>query len=237
MDPAIKKKHLRYLAQSGWTKPFREFLYRRLPKDRPISMLEVGCGTGALIGCVKKEFPGRIGLFAGADLDRYVLDYAKNNTELIAVQADGMELPFINGFFDFVFCHYLILWTNSPEHVIKEMKRVTRSGGLCAAMAEPDYGEMTAEPESLKKLAHAQIQALTRQGANLYAGHCLEKLFQDAGFRNCQAGSYQRVPIGRDFLAQEIAQMAEDCGAGSFETNDNVDYIYHVPTYYAYAVK
>ena len=109
MDPAVEKKHLRYLAQSEWTKPFREYLYRKLPDDRPLSILEIGCGTGALIRCVEKEFPGKIGLSAGADIDRNALEYAKDCTGSSSVQADGMDLPFSDGTFDFVFCHYLLL--------------------------------------------------------------------------------------------------------------------------------
>ncbi len=237
MYSEIEKKHLRYLKQSGWTKPIREYLYRRLPKDKSVSILEVGCGTGALLGCVEKEFPGKISLLAGADFDRNVLDYAKNKTGFTGIQADGMELPFADESFDFVFCHYLMLWTISPERVITEMKRVTKIGGLCAAMAEPDYGEMTAEPESLMRLAHAQVRALAGQGANLNNGHCLEKLFRNAGFQNCQAGCYERGPVNRDFLDQEIAQMAEDCGIEAFEPDEKVGYVYHVLTYYAYAVK
>ena len=237
MDPAVEKKHLRYLAQSEWTKPLREYLYRKLPDDRPVSILEVGCGTGALISCVEKEFPGKIGLFAGADIDRLVLEYAKDNTGSYAVQADGAELPFTEGIFDFVFCHYLLLWTDLTERVITEMRRVTKPGGLCAAMAEPDYGEMTAEPGSLRKLAEKQARALEIQGAELKIGHGLEAIFRRAGFQNCRSGRYETGTMDRDFLIREISQMAEDCGDQRFETDNDVEYVYNVPTYYAYAVK
>ena len=237
MDPVVEKKNLRYLAQSAWTKPFREYLYRKLPKDRPVSILEVGCGTGVLIRCVEKEFPGKISLFAGADIERKVLEYAKDNACSAAVQADGMDLPFAEGLFDFVFCHYLLLWTDLPERVITEMKRVAKPGGLCAAMAEPDYGEMTAEPESLRKLAQKQTRALTSLGAELNNGHKLGDLFRSAGFQNWRSGCYETGKKDRDFLDREISQMAEDCGDEPFSIENNVDYVYNVPTYYAYAVK
>lgn len=237
MDPAVEKKHLRYLAQSEWTKPFREYLYRKLPGDRSVSILEVGCGTGALMRCVENEFQGKIGLFAAADIDRNVLEYAKCCTNSSAVQADGMDLPFTDGIFDFVFCHYLLLWTDLPERVITEMKRVARPGGLCAAMAEPDYGEMTAEPESLRKLAQKQTRVLAIQGAKLNNGHKLGDFFRSAGFQNCRSGCYETGTMDRDFIAREISQMAEDCRDERFEIDDNVDYVYNVPTYYAYAVK
>ena len=237
MNPVIEKKHLRYLAQSAWTKPFRKFLYKRLPKDKPVSMLEVGCGTGVLVDCVKDEFRGKINLIAGVDLDRCVLDYAKDKTCFIAVQADGMKLPFSNESFEFVFCHYLLLWTYSPERVITEMKRVTKTGGLCAVMAEPDYGELEAKPESLARLAQEQVMALEHQGANLNNGHRLGGFFRTVGFQQYQSGCYQRGLVDRNYLVREIAQMSEDCGIQSFKIDEKVDYIYHVPTYYAYAVK
>ena len=237
MDPAVEKKHLRYLAQSEWTKPFREYLYRKLPDDRPLSILEIGCGTGALIRCVETEFPGKIGLSAGADIDRNALEYAKDCTGSSSVQADGMDLPFSDGTFDFVFCHYLLLWTEMPERVITEMKRVTKSGGLCAAMAEPDYGEMTAKPDPLRMLAQKQARALINQGAALSIGHKLGDLFRRAGFQNCRSGCYETGNMDRGFLVREISQMAEDCGDARFEIDDQVNYVYNVPTYYAYSVK
>lgn len=237
MDAAAEKKHLRYLIQSKWSGEFRKYLYRKLPKDRSVSILEVGSGTGALLQCIESEFTGKIGLLAGVDIDLNVLHYAKNITSGKLFRADGMMLPFTDQVFDFVFCHYLLLWTNSPESVIKEMKRVTKSGGLCAAMAEPDYDEMTAEPESLRKLAQLQAKKLNEQGADLNIGHCLREIFLNAGFCNCQFGCYQKQTMERKFLVQEIAQMTADSGASSIVLDENTNYAYHVPTYYAYAVK
>ena len=107
-----------------------------------------------------------------------------------------------------------------------EMKRVTKHGGLCAAMAEPDYGEMKAEPEPLRKLAQKQTRSLTSQGADLNIGRRLGDLFRSAGFQNCRSGLYETGKMDRDFLVREILQMAEDCGDERFEIDDQFNYVY-----------
>ena len=265
MDTSLEKKHLRFLAQTKWTKAFREYLYRKLPDDRQVSILEVGCGTGAVIQCIKEEFPARAGLLTGIDIDRNALNYTKKLTKENVPQADGISLPFADKSFDFVYCHYLLLWTKFPERVLSEMRRVTKAGGLCAAMAEPDYGEMIAAPDCLRRLAEKQIQSLSAQGANLFAGHRLGEFFRKAGFYAPGFGCYEQGQADREFLAEEIRQMREDCGDdqlkkgfrfqdSGFKMDDfrealmnqdsdhkleidrNVQYVYNIPTYYAWAV-
>ena len=46
---SLEDKNKRFMQQAKWTKPFREFLITRRLKNRKLKILEIGCGTGAVI--------------------------------------------------------------------------------------------------------------------------------------------------------------------------------------------
>lgn len=237
MKKTVQQKHERYLLQTEWTKPFREYLYRKIPQNRPVSVLEVGCGTGAVLNCIRKEFPGRIGFLAGIDLDREVLGFAGKQAQTIAVQCSGYNMPFISGTFDFVFCHYLLLWVKEAENILKEMYRVTKFEGICAAMAEPDYDGMTAKPKELEGLARRQGTELEKTGANTTIGRDLGNIFRCMGFRKTEDGKYFSGIQNQAFIKQEIEQMMFDCGINTFDYDSSIEYSYNIPTFFAYGIK
>jgi hypothetical protein len=41
--------HSRYLQQAGWTSKLRGYLFQRAGVDKASRVLEVGCGTGAVL--------------------------------------------------------------------------------------------------------------------------------------------------------------------------------------------
>ena len=46
---------------------------------------------------------------------------------------------FESGRFDYIFCHYLLLWVSNPFAVLQEATRALKPSGHFAAYAEPDY--------------------------------------------------------------------------------------------------
>ncbi len=103
-------------------------------------------------------------------------------------QADALRLPFAAASFDFVFCHYFLLWLPEPEHALHEMRRVTQPGSPVLLMAEPDYGGRIDYPESLAELGRLQSRALSRQGADPQIGRKLASLMISAGFSQVRSG-------------------------------------------------
>jgi len=100
------------------------------------SILEVGCGTGAILSEIKKEFPDRIikGIDCEADwhnIERNPykghVQYAKNQG-LDAEIGDGRSIAFDDKSFDIVFCQAVLVMTdvNDFKKIIKEMIRVAK---------------------------------------------------------------------------------------------------------------
>jgi len=122
-------------------------------------VLDVGCGPHPvhLISC---EATSRYGL----DSDHECL--ASLPSDIIGVPGDSRSIPFPDGHFDVVMCHYLLMWTDVDE-TLTEMIRVTRDGGRVLILSEPDYLSRKESPECL--LPHF-MDALTTLGAHLDAG-------------------------------------------------------------------
>jgi SAM-dependent methyltransferase len=187
--------HARFTQQAGWTKDLRSYLFRRAGLSHARRVLEVGCGTGAILE----------GLHAAAaihGLDLAAARIAEAHTHAPRahlIQANALELPYPNGCFDITFCHFLLLWVGDPLQALNEMARVTRPGGSVLALAEPDHEHRLDLPESLAALGGWQTQALRQQGADPGLGSRLADLFRQAGLTLVESG-----PLAQ----QETAQLS-----------------------------
>ena len=229
--------HERYSMQAQWTKPFREFILDHFLHNKELSVLEVGCGTGAILDCIKNEYEGNISKIVGIDIDLKSLKFNNKNNNYDKIQCSGENLPFRNNAFDLVFCHFFLMWVSKPVKVLKEMKRVTKNGGVCTAMAEPCYSEIVAEPDELLQLSYLQINKLREAGADINTGSKIYDYFLQAGFTNVKNNKYKTGIQNKSHLENEIKQILIDCKMDRFNIKISNKTKYNVPTYYAYATK
>jgi SAM-dependent methyltransferase len=185
-DPDLIEIHNRFLVQAGWTAAIRAQWLERLAPRASQRMLEVGAGTGAIISEIADEF--NCSTF-GLDIDPHAAHFAQaNDADTRYTIGDGKELPYPAATFDFAICHFLLLWLESPNQVLAEMKRVTRPGGWVLALAEPDYGGRIDYPDSLADLGVLQEQALQQQGCDTRIGRKLRCLFHEQNLMDIRVG-------------------------------------------------
>jgi len=188
--------HRRFVQQARWTAEMRRHLYKKAGYLHARRILEVGCGTGALLAELGVQFSplaAEEGLgkksMHGLDIDRAFISTARIHAPAaLLTQADAHELPFTRNSFDISCCHFLLLWVSNPQQVVNEMRRVTRPGGYVLAFAEPDYGGRIDYPAELELLGQLQERALQDQGAEPRLGRRLGAIFNQAGLQDVEYG-------------------------------------------------
>ena len=101
------------------------------------------------------------------------------NVELRVGNAE--KLPFKDNMFDIVTCNLLLMWAENPQMVVKEMARVTKTGGIVLASLEPDYGGKLHWPENPKIDPIFAGKAIKDRGGDPHIGRKLRLLFVRAG--------------------------------------------------------
>jgi SAM-dependent methyltransferase len=179
--------HKRYVQQAKWTQNLRTYLFQKAGLIDKSRVLEVGCGTGAILSELSN-----ITSLHGLDIDDNALAQCRINAPAASlVQGNALQLPYSNETFDIVYCHFLLLWVHDPLQALLEMKRVGRSGAHIIAFAEPDYTARIDEPPELIPLGRWQTESLKRQGADPGLGGQLADLFFRAGLELNETGTIQ----------------------------------------------
>ena len=101
-------------------------------EDRPLRVLDVGCGTGIFAERIRGAFPKA--LVWGVDLVGGMLAqgserWKRHANTVQAVQGDSERLPFDAGTFDFVTCANSFHHYPKQDRAILEMRRVLSPGG------------------------------------------------------------------------------------------------------------
>ena len=149
--------HSRFLQQAAWTKDLRAYLFERAGIKKARRVLEVGCGTGAILSDFST--PAKVN---GLDLEQARLVEARRHVPSVELaRGNALSLPYASAIFDITFCHFLLLWIPQPVSALREMKRVTRAGGAVLALAEPDYISRIDKPAALAPLGRWQTEVLS----------------------------------------------------------------------------
>lgn len=186
MELTPKDWHARFSQQARWTQDLRDYLYQQMEIEKARRVLEVGCGTGAILADLSASAPLRVGL----DINSEYLSLAmRSSPQANLTQGNAYALPYRDDCFDLTFCHFLLLWVEDPIQILREMIRVTRSGGAVLAMAEPDYGGRIDHPEELSILGQWQLDSLRQQGADPLMGRKLAGLFSGVGLKVVETGA------------------------------------------------
>lgn len=145
-------------------------------------ILDVGCGPGMVTRDIARLTNGKvIAIDDSEDMIKVAKDILKvyKNVELRVGNAEN--LPFDDNMFDVVTCNLLLMWAENPQQVVKEMARVTKSGGNVLASLEPDYGGKLHWPENPKIDPIFAGKAIKARGGDPHIGRKLRLLFVRAG--------------------------------------------------------
>ena len=122
------------------------FLLPHLAPDA--SVLDVGCGPGTITAGLAERVPhGHVtGLDASEQVIAQARELAGDRPNLGFTTGDVYALDYPDGAFDVVLAHQVLQHLGDPVRALRELRRVTRPGGLVAAR-DGDFGGMIWYPE------------------------------------------------------------------------------------------
>lgn len=111
--------------------PYAEDLARRVAAERPLTVLEVAAGTGALTRAMAARLAETS--IVATDLNPSMLDVAAGlqagDLRIRWQQADALDLPFADEAFDVVVCQFGVMFFPDKQKAHGEALRVLRRGG------------------------------------------------------------------------------------------------------------
>ena len=236
--------HTRYTQQATWTRDLRAYLFEKAGLNQARRVLEVGCGTGAILRELATP-----ALMHGLDLNPVALTECRIHAPSASlVHGNVLSLPYLNATFDIVYCHFLLLWVRNPLQALVEMKRVTKPGGHILACAEPDYSNRIDKPDELVQLGKWQTESLERQGADPGFGVRLAESFFQAGVTINETGTIQGLEKEPSPGEWEIEWAVIESDLAGFVPGEDIqkikrldqqarargERVLHVPTYFAW---
>jgi len=158
-----------------------------LPELGPgLDLLDVGCGPGTItVDFARIVAPGHV---VGIDMSAEVLESAsklasENGVKVTFEHGDVYALGYADASFDVVHAHQVLQHLADPVAALKEMKRVTRPGGIVAAR-DGDYSSFSWAPlvPELERWQELYRAVARKNGGEPDAGRFLKRWALDAGF-------------------------------------------------------
>jgi SAM-dependent methyltransferase len=182
--------HESVLRSHRWRTVENSAAYLR-PHLRPgMQLLDVGCGPGTITRELS-ELVGPTGRVMGIDAAAEVLEAAasalgphapEDQSNLHFEVGDVMALAFPDETFDVVHAHQVLQHLPDPVSALREMRRVTRPGGIIA-VRDADYDAMTWFPQLVPLDEWLRTYQAVAQGGGLQpnAGRRLLSWAHEAG--------------------------------------------------------
>jgi SAM-dependent methyltransferase len=214
---ALTSATLRNLRERWWDGAFSDFLRETLRPRPGNRVLDVGCGEGTAELSLGRLRISQLALFAIDRNAQRVTQAAaagrSHNYRLKLAAADVSRLPFRAGAFDATFCVAVLQHVNDVPRAVRELARVTRTGGR-VLVVEPDNAARywySASPLGDRAAAEAArffacVRASRGDTADLAVGPRISAIFGACGI---EAEAVEIFPVSVTHIGRPPAALWE----------------------------
>ncbi len=165
-----------------------------------LRILDVGCGTGALLEKIRHAFPDAP--LHGIDISPNMLAIARsrNLCETTFTEGDAENLPYDNRSFDIIICCSSFHHYPNPEKALAEFRRVVRPGGslMICDMDLPDLARIFAN--------HILFRLQQKGDVHVYTHQEIKLLLRSQGWKQCRVEKITPVEWLAIAKAPQISQ-------------------------------
>lgn len=214
---ALTSPTLRNLRERWWDGAFSDFLRETLRPRPGNRILDVGCGEGTAELSLGRLRISQLALFAidrnAQRVARAAAEGRSHNYRLKLAAADASRLPFTAGAFDATFCVAVLQHVNDLPRAVRELARVTRTGGR-VLVVEPDNAARywySASPLGDRAAAEAArffaaVRAARGDTADLAVGPRISAIFGTCGI---EAEAVEIFPVSVTHIGRPSAALWE----------------------------
>ena len=201
--------------------------YVRPHIEPEMSILDVGCGPGSISVDMGRLVPkGRVvGMDASPDLisegRAFATQQGVTNVEFQVGDIHALDFP--DNTFDIVHAHQVLQHVADPVQALREMKRVTKPGGIVAVR---EGTEISYYPElpGLKATWSLFATMARLKGTNPLSGNRIHAWAREVGFERsnitCSAGAWCfSTPEEREYWGVSMSTMLSGFGPKAVEMN------------------
>lgn len=174
---------LRLETQAALTWPSESVILERANVAAASSIVELGCGSGALLSRVRDLCPRAE--ITGVDLDERLIESAiRRAADVRLIRADVRDVPLADACADVVIMRYVLQHLPDPHRALQEAFRLLRPGGRVVVL-EVDGGLWGISEPFLPDVERLQAKIWASQssrGGNRMVGRRLRRWCSEQGF-------------------------------------------------------
>ncbi len=150
------------------------------PRQEEICVLEVGCGCGATLSAVRRQYPNAH--VYGIELMKEVAAYATYMADILVGDIETMSLPYENHLFDYIIFGDVLEHLRHPELVVQKMKQYLKADGRILASI-PNLMNIEVVVSLLKgNFTYRDEGILDRTHIHMFTLNEIRRMFEEAGY-------------------------------------------------------
>lgn len=198
-------------------------------EDKPIHVLEIGCGCGATLAKIKYLWPHAE--VKGIELIGAVADIGANNLDIIQGNIEEMDaLPYRDDYFDYVIFADVLEHLREPQKVLEKIRRYMKNDAALI-VSVPNFMNITVMLPLLRgNLEYADEGILDKTHLKMFTmKSCVEMLTQagySAEYRGVVSGKALGIDVSDEEKNQFINALQCISGSADIEQFDAYQYIF-----------